>query len=243
MGGLATKHNVSKVLMKHQELSRYVPETRFYDPELLRTMLQRYKMVYVKPNNGTGGRGILRAEKTENGYRYQFKTKVHIFRTFQGMVQSMKQLMKDTPYVVQQGIHLLKHKGRAFDLRIMVQVNPRGEWETTGILGRVSHPDKIVTNLARGGVAVSIETLMKERVSDLAQFKSRLYKFGERASRHLHKAFPRIKELGLDIALDRDLKIWILEANPRPAIYGFKDLKDKSIYRKIYRYHKAYGDR
>jgi D-alanine-D-alanine ligase-like ATP-grasp enzyme len=56
---------------------------------------------------------------------------------------------------------------------------------------------------------------------------------GSRTARQLNKTFPRITQLGLDIGLDRELHPWILEANPRPAIHGFKYLADKSIYRRI----------
>jgi glutathione synthase/RimK-type ligase-like ATP-grasp enzyme len=69
MGGFATKQNVSKSLLTHQELSQNVPDTRWYSKKTLKTMLDRYKMVYVKPNNGTGGRGIMRVEKLGDGYK------------------------------------------------------------------------------------------------------------------------------------------------------------------------------
>jgi glutathione synthase/RimK-type ligase-like ATP-grasp enzyme len=67
MGGFATKRNVSKSLLTHLELSQNVPDTRWYNKKTLKAMLGKYKMVYIKPNNGTGGRGILRVESLGEG--------------------------------------------------------------------------------------------------------------------------------------------------------------------------------
>jgi glutathione synthase/RimK-type ligase-like ATP-grasp enzyme len=111
MGGFATKRNVSKSLMASDALSENVPDTRWYSRDTLKAMLDSYKMVYIKPNNGTGGRGIIRVEKLENGYKYQHKTSTRTFSTLANLVRSMQQQFEKDRYVVQQGIHLMRCKG------------------------------------------------------------------------------------------------------------------------------------
>lgn len=49
----------------------------------------------------------------------------------------------------------------------MVQKNLEGQWETTGIIGRVGHLAKIVTNVCKGGVSKPVEVLLKEHVTDV----------------------------------------------------------------------------
>jgi hypothetical protein len=163
-------------------------------------------------------------------------TSTRTFKTLANLTHSMEKQFENDRYVIQQGIHLLRYSGRLFDLRVMVQKTHKGEWETTGMLGRLGHPTKIVTNVCRGGSVKSIEALLKNHIPDVSEFKMRLTRLGSRAARQLNKTFPRITQLGLDIGIDRHLHPWILEANPRPAIYGFKYLKDKSMYQKIVRY-------
>jgi glutathione synthase/RimK-type ligase-like ATP-grasp enzyme len=243
MGGFATKRNVSKSLLANQELSQNVPETRFYSNSTLKRMLNKYKMVYVKPNMGTGGKGVIRVEKLGQCYKYQIQTTTRLFSSFDKMANSIGLRTKSCPYVIQRGIHLLRYNSRRFDLRIMVQKNPKGKWETTGVIGRLGHPKKIVTNVCRGGSSKPVETLLKNHVANVTKYIKRLKSLGYRAARQLNKTFPRIKELGCDVGIDRNLHPWILEANPRPAIYGFKSLKDKSIYRKMCRYQKSYRRR
>jgi hypothetical protein len=242
MVGLITKKNVSNSLVTNKELSGNVPETKLYNKSMLKTMLDRYNMVYVKPNRGTGGKGIIRVEKMARGsYKFQMNTTISMFNSFERMADSINKKTNSEKYVIQQGIHLLCHSNRLFDLRIMVQKNPKGEWETTGVIGRLGHPKKIVTNVCKGGSSKPIEVLLKDHVPNIAEYKKRLKSLGYQAAKQLNKTFPRIKELGLDVGINRNLHPWILEANPQPAIYGFKTLEDKSIYQKIYRYQKAYG--
>ncbi|MCY9589473.1 hypothetical protein PC41400_11250 [Paenibacillus chitinolyticus] len=242
MGGLITKNNVSKSLQTNELLSGNVPETKIYSESMLKTMLNKYSMVYVKPNRGTGGKGIFRVEKLGAGsYKYQINTMTKTFESFDSMAKSINIKTKSEKYAIQHGIHLMKHKNRLFDLRIMVQKNPNGKWETTGVIGRLGHPKKIVTNVCKGGSSKPIEVLLKDHVTNIPEYKKWLENLGYRAAKQLNKTFPRIKELGLDVGIDCKLHPWILEANPQPAIYGFKTLKDKSIYQKICRYQKAYG--
>jgi hypothetical protein len=241
MKGLATKYNVSKSLLANQELRSHVPETKSYRRSVLKSMLDKYNMVYVKPNMGTGGKDVMRVEKLGSTYRYQLQTTTRTFSSFDGVANSIALKTKSCPYVIQRGIHLLRYNRRLFDLRIMVQKNPKGMWETTGIIGRLGHPKKIVTNVCRGGNSKPVEVLLGNHVANVTKYEKRLKNLGYRTALQLNKTFPNVVELGLDIGIDRNLNPWILEANPRPEIYGFKSLKVKSIYNKMCRYQKSYG--
>ncbi|MGG4142945.1 YheC/YheD family protein [Paenibacillus algorifonticola] len=54
MVGFITKKECKQIVTK--QLSGNVPETKLYNESMLLTMLNKYKMVYVKPNRGTGGK-------------------------------------------------------------------------------------------------------------------------------------------------------------------------------------------
>jgi hypothetical protein len=41
--------------------------------------------------------------------------------------------------------------------------------------------------------------------------------------------------LGLDLAVDKSGKLWMIEENTGPALYLFAKLKDKTMYRNIMR--------
>ena len=58
----------------------------------------------------------------------------------------------------------------------------------------------------------------------------------------MQKSYPNLKEIGLDIAIDKSWNIWILEVNTKPALFPFKKFfKDPSIYKQVEKYANAYG--
>ncbi len=202
-------------------------------------------MVYVKPISGTHGKGVIRVEylPEKSSCRYQINNTIKSCSTFNDLHQALLAYTHKKKYIVQKGIYLLKHHKRRFDIRVMVQKNLRNKWETTGIIGRLSHPERIVTNYHNGGTMISFEKLLSEHLSPatIAGYKSDLRRLGAEIGRQLSTAYPRLKELGIDVAIDKKLHPWVLEVNTKPHPYVFRMLKDKSVYQKIRRYSLAYG--
>ena len=62
-----SKWELNEILEKNEELLQYIPETRWLNQENLAEMLDTYGMVYVKPDNWTWGRGVIKVEKGQGG--------------------------------------------------------------------------------------------------------------------------------------------------------------------------------
>jgi len=244
---LGSKWSKTKILMRSKDMSRYVPVTVKLNKGSLQKMLNLYKMVYVKPEFGTMGMGVIRVEKFavrgKFAYRCQLGFQSHTFHQYDQLYRMIEKIKLKRGYLVQRGIHLLKFKQRPFDVRVMVQQSPAGRWETTGVIGRVAHPRKIVTNYHSGGTPFPMEVLLSAYMptKQKAKFNGMLANLGHKIAVHFHRALPGFKEIGVDIGIDKHLKPWIIEVNSRPDPYIFNRLKNKSMYRKIYRYAKAYG--
>jgi len=245
------KWRKTKVLEGDIAIRGYMPETRLFHAKSLRTMLDKYGMVYVKPVVGSLGHGVMKVEKLtakrERRVRYAFQLEERR-REFAGYKEALQALMRETggrPYLVQKGIKLLKYKGRPFDIRLMVQRTPKGGWEATGTVGRAAHPRKIVTNGSQGGTIYPTTYLLKPHGApkEVAAALKRMEAVGLNTVRRLHKAYPVIREIGIDYGVDAELKPWILEVNTSPDPCPFALLKDESILRKIVRYGKSYGRR
>jgi len=233
------KLSKTRHLSENPELKGFIPDTIAESKSNLQAYLTRYRTVYVKPNNGTGGRGVIRVKiAKDGGYVYQLGKKRHEFRTYDGMYRSLKRFTSRKPHLVQKGIPLLKIKGRPFDIRIMVQRGPEGRWEHTGTIARIAHPKRIVTNYHRGGTPIELETLLASylRPKEIPEFVTGLNNLGVRISEHLGKGYPYVTAVGVDIGLDQELKPWIIEVNTKPDPYIFKNLKDKRVFQKIIRY-------
>ncbi|WP_313641646.1 YheC/YheD family protein [Paenibacillus sp.] len=260
----------TKVILQNQSLSLYVPDTRKYDLNVLKEMLVLYTMIYIKPDRGSFGFGVMRAEqrtvtlsssqqKTEINatpnndeieqqeaqilYILRYGKTAEVFFTPEELHEALQKRIQNRTYLIQKGIDLLRHQDRPFDLRVLAQKTPSGAWETTGMLGRVAAPQKIVTNYHSGGSILSVNTLLKNHMkpSESLSTVNHLKSLGVQIAGQLESTYPGIKEIGLDIAMDQHMDMWLLEVNTLPSIAIFKLFPDKSIYRKIHRYAVAYG--
>ena len=165
------------------------------------------------------------------------------YASYEELLAAVDGLTASAAYIVQQGIQMLTHDGNPFDTRIMVQKSRSGRWETTGYLAKVGAPQQIVTNFHSGGTPQELRPILSRHMTrnEALLYESRLCRLGEQVAVHYYRSFPGLTEVGLDVAIDRDLRPWILEVNTRPLADLFKKLKDKSMYRTMLRYARRNG--
>ncbi len=240
---ISNKLTKTRVLVRIQELNKHVPVTRKMNKNTLYEMLEKHKMVYIKPCCGSLGQGVIRVELVRAQYSYQSGTHVHTSPDYDTAYRAIFKETMGKSYLVQKGIRLLVYDGRPFDIRVMVQRNAKSGWEATGVAGRVAHPRKVVTNGSQGGTIYPVEELLKAYTSaeNCKILIRSLKKIGVKSARQLSTSYPGLQEIGVDIALDQRLKPWILEVNTAPDPCPFTKLKDTSMIDRIVRYAKAYG--
>ncbi|MFB9328701.1 YheC/YheD family protein [Paenibacillus aurantiacus] len=237
---IGSKWKKTVAIQKDARVASSIPETVPMTKESLSRMLGRYGMVYIKPDFGTCGNGVMRVNKVKAGYRYQLGRKIKNYSAIGPMYAAILKDTKQKRYLVQRGIHLLPYNGRPFDLRVMVQLSPKKQWETTGIVGRIAAKGKIVTNYHNGGEVVTAERLLAPHTKKIQEKLQSLTKLGEITGQAMRQSFPHVYKIGLDIAMESGLKPWILEVNTNPDPYIFLKHPDRRIFRKIRSYERAY---
>lgn len=241
------KLKVSNLLAADAGLKSIIPRTVSFSLSHLKSMIDKYGKVYVKPDNGSQGIGVFKLTRSDNGLKLRAieKRKQHEyqFRTARDAYRHMK-AESSGKLIIQKAIKLDKVNGRSYDIRAMVQRKPGGEWMFNGFLVKVGAKGKIVTNYYQGGKIYTLQKLGKlqgmsasrteKRKSQLA---SKAVKIAERLSKHR----SGMHEMGIDFAYDKRQHLWVLEVNSNhPQFHPLKKI-DPEAYAKMKKYAKSYG--
>lgn len=216
------KYQVYQILEKNEWIRHKLPKTYLFRDKRSISLFKQYPTIYLKPTNGSLGSGIIKMTRTREGWIYQASTSVGtVRRTLKSnykMIQFLQQKIGKKPYIVQQGLGLMKSGNRPVDFRILVQKRKDGVWKITSAVARIANSQHIVSNLARGGTIRKAgdvlrelpypqkPTLAKMRVTALDIAKA----FEQSAEGHF-------AELGIDLAIDTNGKIWLIEINSKPS--------------------------
>ncbi|MFD1773183.1 YheC/YheD family protein [Paenibacillus rhizophilus] len=241
---LRNKWTIHQTFSQKSRFRQHMPDTLLYHSSAdLHRMLRVSPVVYIKPINGTGGRGILRIERLKEPRgmfdiqgRRQNRRIIQPRRVSLARLESIvRQWCISGRFLVQQGIPLRLPGGRFHDYRMLVQKNSQGNWALTGIAGRVGAAKSVTSNLHGGGHAVRAETLLKEWLGSSEKAAKAIQsaeKLGLDAAAFLEDSFGTLCELALDLAIDREGRIYVLEVNPKPAREVFSRAGERETYRK-----------
>jgi glutathione synthase/RimK-type ligase-like ATP-grasp enzyme len=240
---LRNKWTVYQTLGKFAAFRPHLPATRPYrSAQDVLIMLRRYPLVFLKPVQGTGGRGILRIDQLRDGTlllqgRNRSRRIVPVRRISRKQLPAALRAWarQGDRYIVQQGIRTELDNGRVHDYRLLVQKNGHGQWQVSGCAGRIGPPRSVTSNLHGGGKAAPMNLLLRrwighegkiERVRETAEW------LGVAVARTLEASYGALCELALDLAVDRSGRVWLLEVNPKPAREVFIRAGDREAYRK-----------
>lgn len=238
------KWSLFKWLRQSKMTRQYTPSTRKFSDRLkLKEALQKYPLLYLKPEKGKAGRGIMKAQyfrKTRYPYVLTIQDKkssrTFKFRTLNHMRKKIKEHIGDEDYIVQQGIELASYKDRPFDLRILVQKNIQGKWSITGIGARVAGSLSITTHVPRGGSIDDPKRLLTNVFGPVTAKKIllRVKKAALSIARQIERGSGRRHgEMSIDIGVDKSGHVWFFEANSKPMKFDEPEIRRKSLQKLI----------
>jgi len=214
-----SKMEKTSVLLTDAKLARHIPKTELFNAENLKEILKEFYQAYVKPDCGRGGKRVIYIV-LQGGREYQiyYETKATKVYTISAVTNFVDKVADGDQFIIQQGIRLLRIDRVPFDLRVNVQ-KPYEKWEVTAMIAKMMAPQKVVTNYCQGSNLVEFdEALLRAglRLAKTNRIKELLTDLGERTAYVLNEKYHGLRELGLDIALDRRAEPWILEVNTKP---------------------------
>lgn len=229
------KSGVARALRGDEDVGRFVPETMLFRSGVpLQKLLQRHRLVYVKSIGGSLGNDVMRVSRRKGGgwmLRYNAgpsRTRSARFHDWETMRGRIRQLMRGRPFIVQQGIRLARADGRPFDLRLLVQKLPSGQWDFTGGAARAAGFGQITTHVPRGGrrlpMRSALEKAFGEETAD--RLEGDIASVATRAAASLERKIGRtFVEMSLDVGVDDDGHPWIFEINAKPLHFDERDIQ------------------
>ena len=185
----------------------------------------------IKPRYGRMGKGIMRFSKSNTGVLFHSDTGRLIAENpwhLAGMIEAIMRSsgLTHRHFILQECISMPENAPRYFDIRVLVQrISGSEPARIAGEVARVGSAGVHVPNIDFGGLAMPLPGWLN-RV------------FGHQATR-LHEAlretaitvfqcvestFGKTGELGLDMLIDGNGKIWVIEANSKPGRIAFERL-------------------
>ncbi|WP_211746803.1 YheC/YheD family protein [Paenibacillus sp. Marseille-Q4541] len=239
---LRNKWTIHQVLNKKAMFRPFLLDTKMYQNSTdVKTMLKSHKLIYMKPINGTGGRGILRIErvaKDPNTLLIQGRDQDrNIISPKRIRSENLSTFLKNchmgSRYIIQEGVQLKLPNGRVHDYRMLVQKNKNGEWEFTGCAGRIGAERSVTSNLHGGGIAAEMNDLLSKWIADPEKrndVRDTAKEFGVEVAKYLEKTYGVLCELALDLAIDKNGRIFLIEVNPKPAREVFAKIGQDEVY-------------
>ncbi|WP_124727466.1 YheC/YheD family protein [Staphylospora marina] len=229
------KWNVHCKLKRTPELCQHLPRTHPLTWKRFCDMFEEFGDVIIKPRDKSLGMDLVRIDRTEGGVRV---------RKASGMVKEMsgEQLRRFVraresggAFLVQQAIPLMEKKNRPFDLRVSVQRGGDGRFRVSGIVAKVGLPGAAATNVAVGGEAEPVSVVLREAgVSGEERLLREISRVALHAADCLAGEDLGIADLGMDLGIDKEGRIWIIEVNGRDLRVTFHCSGDMEAWERTF---------
>lgn len=240
------KWETIKALSKNPFLIDTIPATVLYHSYTdVERVLENTKSVYLKPDLLYKGKGIFKVSRYfDDMYKVESRTETDNVEVHLPDLKSLDEMLnvysaKGGGYLIQHEINKASFRGYPFDFRLLYQKNWEGEWKPSGIAVRMGAPGSIITSPRSGGAVEELPNVLKEVFGEDVNKKNGLYKkvieIGREAAETIDREFGDCVELGFDMTIDTDGRVWIIEINGKPLKVSIKWLNNPRMLARCYK--------
>ncbi|MFL0247877.1 YheC/YheD family protein [Candidatus Clostridium stratigraminis] len=240
-----TKWETICTLRKNPKLLQVIPKTSIYNSYMdLENALLTANSVYLKPDALYKGKGVYRVSKELNGsYKIEHRTETKNVVNFLPNLNNIGEIIDSYTvlgggYLIQEEIEKAYYKDYPFDFRLLYQKDWQGSWQPSGIAVRIGAPGSIITSPRSGGAVIEFSKVLRDSFHEDFITKDGLYKnvlsIGREIVTTIEQEFGDCVELGLDMTIDINRKIWVIEVNGKPLKVSLKWLNNPALMARCY---------
>lgn len=231
-----TKYDLFRYVGTDPGLRMFLPETEpVTDARQVVAFTDRLRRVILKPVDLSRGRGICVVETVGRGYRLtDYRSRAPVVRWMADREEFRRFLARNPEffrrYLIQRYLRLARIGDSCFDIRVVMQKDIRREWICGGIECRVSGRGSHLTNISRGGDALTLpEALQRSFGGATGGLADSILDFCRRFCAFMDRDGEHFAEFGMDVAVDIHKNLWFIEANVFPSFKGFRRI-DRPTY-------------
>jgi len=218
------KFKIHKTIKINPSLRKYLPSTRLFTKNNL-THFLNYPSFFIKPNRGSVGVGIIKVTSFgENKWKVveQLKrNKTTKIISSDELYSYLSKIVGSKTYILQKTIPLKTYQNRPFDIRVSTQKNSSGNWQVTGMVGKVAAKNLYLSNVYQGASVATIEQLFANDDISANQVQSMLSTAALSIVKHLERYIPNLSDVGFDFGIAKNGKPYFIEMNFRDQRYSF----------------------
>ncbi|MCL2402357.1 MAG: YheC/YheD family protein [Oscillospiraceae bacterium] len=238
---IGSKTTVYRNLMTYKKYSDYlVLSEKVLSNAHFFAFMEKHPEVVFKPAWGHQGMGVYYVKKA--GYEFILQSSTEeTTHNAEEMADFILNKIDQDEYIMQPYLNCRTKAGVPYDLRLHVQKGDMGKWMPPIIYPRISSNDSIVCNIGQGGYTSDLTSFLTQefgkRYYDIRKY---IEMFSLQFAVHMDEIQndlydEALSELGIDIGLDENQKIFIYEVNWRPGHPPFNNI-NLSVVRNTVRY-------
>ncbi|RST75153.1 YheC/YheD family protein [Siminovitchia acidinfaciens] len=221
--GFFNKLELHERLCNDSRAENYLPEThRFTSFSEIERMVAAYGHVYLKHADGSNGEKIRQVlydpEKEEYYCRFNDnKNRLYKFDSIESLINHMYKGKESEKLIVQQGIRLIRIEKKPMDFRVHVNKDESGTWKVSAVAVKIAGEGSPTTHTRFGGVVRSLDEVFPEEEVFEANRKKLHTAALDLAAAIEDNIGGIVAEIGFDLGIDRNGKVWMFEANSKPG--------------------------
>lgn len=220
---IGNKWNVMERLKEAKEFDKYIIPTEIVkNIDVFHSYMAHHKKIVFKPIDGRKGKGIYFIIKIGENFEVRQNSDNRMYSK-QQLNALIHELLATGTFIMQPYIQSKMKSGQVYDFRLHVQKNGEGKWVVTTVYPRIAPHGSIIPNINNGGYTNYLDPFLEQEFKEEAfNIRRMLEHFSLSLARHLDdiqmtKFGEVIDEIGIDVGLDAQQKIWIYEVNWRPG--------------------------
>ncbi|AFL99415.1 hypothetical protein Desde_0982 [Desulfitobacterium dehalogenans ATCC 51507] len=227
------KMEIYQLCSQDDTLRQHLPQWAIFQPETAESLLSKFPVAYIKPNNLSKGVGVTKVTHNSNGFLAEQRRGSENYQHQCVDAGELLNVLSDylnAPMVIQEAIPLRQYEGNPFDFRLLLQKNDTGQWQQTGIVARVFGKESVISSPRSGGrVATYDEAMQDLPKSERKRIATSLLNLALKIAQMLEKEFGLFAELGFDLGVDLNGDVWLIEVNGKPLKVSIERLNDKAM--------------